>query len=156
MSEHVATIGWKRNQSKFIDQRYSREHTWQFDGGIEVAASASPLVVPAPDSNPACIDPEEAFVAALASCHMLWFLAIAARQKIVVESYTDSAIGLMDKNTDGKLAMTQVRLRPQIIFGGNTTPTNWQIEDMHEEAHQSCFLASSVKTEIIVDLTFCT
>jgi organic hydroperoxide reductase OsmC/OhrA len=151
MSEHLATIRWKRDLSKFIDNRYSREHTWQFDGGVEVAASASPLVVPAPYSNSACIDPEEAFVASLSSCHMLWFLAIAAQKKILVESYTDCAVGLMRKNADGKLAITQVRLRPQIIFSGDTAPTSQQVEEMHEEAHQSCFLSNSVKTEIIID-----
>jgi organic hydroperoxide reductase OsmC/OhrA len=150
MSEHLATIRWKRDQSNFLDHRYSREHTWQFDGGIEVAASASPLVVPVPYSNPTCIDPEEAFVASLSSCHMLWFLAIAAQLKIVVESYIDTAIGLMSKNADGNLAMTQVRLQPQVIFGENTIPTHQQIENMHQEAHRNCFLASSVKTEITV------
>ncbi|MDX2243399.1 MAG: OsmC family protein [Leptolyngbyaceae cyanobacterium bins.302] len=98
MSEHSATIQWQRNQALFTDNRYSREHIWQFDGGVEVPASSSPHVVPEPYSNPACIDPEEAFVAALSSCHMLWFLAIAAKRKFVVESYTDQAIGVMEKN----------------------------------------------------------
>ncbi len=152
MSEHITIIHWKRNQAKFIDNRYSREHTWQFDGGIEIAASASPHVIPKPYSNAACIDPEEAFVASLSSCHMLWFLSIAAKKRFVVECYIDRAIGLMEKNKDGKVAITKVRLRPQITFIGDNLPTDKQVEEMHQEAHHSCFLASSVKTEIIVEV----
>lgn len=151
MSEYFATIQWSRHQAKFIDNRYSREHTWQFDGGIEVLASSSPHVVPVPYSNPNGVDPEEAFVASLSSCHMLWFLSIAATKKFVVDSYLDRAIGLMEKNDDGKLAITQIRLRPQIAFVGNNLPTEQQIETMHQEAHHQCFLANSVKTEIVVE-----
>lgn len=151
MSEHTAIIQWKCNQEKFIDNKYSREHTWQFDGGVEIPASASPHVVPVPYSNNAYIDPEEAFVAALSSCHMLWFLSIAAKHKFVVESYTDYAVGVMEKNEDGKLAIMIVRLRPQVIFARDNLPTNQQIEAMHEEAHHHCFLANSVKTKIIVE-----
>lgn len=120
MSEHFATIEWQRNQAKFTDNRYSREHIWQFDGGVEIPASASPHVVRPPYSNAACVDPEEAFVASLSSCHMLWFLSVAAGKGFVVERYTDPAIGLMEKNKAGKVALTKVRLRPQIIFGGTT------------------------------------
>ncbi len=151
MSEHLVTVQWKRNHAKFTDDRYSREHTWQFDGGVEISASASPHVVPTPYSNAACVDPEEAFVASLSSCHMLWFLSIAGKKKFVVESYTDQAIGLMEKNEDGKLAITKVRLRPQIIFVGDNSPTDKRIQEMHQAAHHSCFIASSVKTEIVVE-----
>lgn len=152
MSEHQATIAWKRHdQATFTDNRYSREHTWQFDGGTEIAASASPHVVPVPYSNAACIDPEEAFVASLSSCHMLWFLSIAAKKKFVVESYIDCSIGLMEKNEDGKLAITQVRLRPQITFTEDNLPTDEQIEALHKEAHHCCFLANSVKAEIVIE-----
>lgn len=151
MSEHLATIQWKRNQSVFTDNKYSREHSWQFDGGAEIPAPASPHVVRIPYSNPACVDPEEAFVASLSSCHMLWFLSIAAKKKFVVESYTDQAVGLMEKNEDGEFAVTKVRLRPQIVFAGDNLLTDQQIAEMHEEAHHSCFLSSSVKTEITVE-----
>lgn len=151
MTEYFATIQWERHQAKFLHNKYSREHTWQFDGGVEVPASASPHVVPAPYSNPACVDPEEAFVASLSSCHMLWFLAIAAKKKFVVERYTDRAVGLMEKNEDGKLAITKVRLSPEITFAGENLPTDQQIEELHEDAHHNCFLASSVKTAITVE-----
>ncbi|WP_341525231.1 OsmC family protein [Nostoc sp. UHCC 0302] len=151
MFEYITIIQWKRSQAKFIDNRYSREHTWTFDGGVEVPASASSHIVPVPYSNPACVDPEEAFVASLSSCHMLWFLSIAAKNKFVIESYIDQAVGTMDKNEDGKLAITKVRLRPQVKFIKDNLPTEEQVEAMHKEAHDSCFLASSVKTVIIVE-----
>ncbi|PZV11869.1 MAG: peroxiredoxin [Leptolyngbya sp.] len=152
MSEYIAIVQWNRpDQAKFTDNRYSREHIWTFDGGVEVPASSSPHVVPVPYSNPTCVDPEEAFVVSLASCHMLWFLSIAAKKKFVVESYVDQAVGVMDNNQDGKLAITMVRLRPQVTFAGNNLPTEQQIQGMHEEAHHSCFLANSVKTTVIVE-----
>ena len=151
MFEHIAVVQWQRNQAKFTDNQYSREHIWKFDGGVEILASSSPHVVPVPYSNAACVDPEEAFIASLSSCHMLWFLSIAAKKKFVVESYTDQAIGLMSKNEDGKLAITRVNLRPQVIFAGDNLPTTKQIEEIHNQAHHSCFLANSVKTEIIVE-----
>ncbi|MGV0028213.1 OsmC family protein [Phormidesmis priestleyi] len=150
MSQHLATIQWKRGCATFTDHQYSREHVWQFDGGVEIAASASPHNVREPYANPACVDPEEAFVASLSSCHMLWFLAIAAKQKFVVESYFDQAVGVLEKNEAGNLAITQVRLRPQIIFAGENQPTDQQVEEMHEAAHDSCFLANSVKTKVMI------
>jgi organic hydroperoxide reductase OsmC/OhrA len=150
MSEHVATVCWANRQEIFTDNRYSREHTWKFDGGVEIPASASPHVVPAPYSNATCVDPEEAFVASLASCHMLWFLSIAAKSKFIVESYTDRAMGILDTNEDGKLAITTVRLCPKVTFSGDNLPTGQQIEKMHDEAHYNCFLANSVKTQITV------
>jgi organic hydroperoxide reductase OsmC/OhrA len=151
MSEHIAIVEWQRHQAKFTDNQYSREHIWKFDGGAEIHASSSPLVVPVPYSNVACVDPEEAFIASLSSCHMLWFLSIATKQKFVVESYTDRAIGCMNKNEDGKPAITKVIFRPQIIFVGNNLPTAKQIGKIHEEAHHSCFLANSVKAKIVVE-----
>lgn len=151
MSEHIAIVQWQRNGAKFADNKYSREHIWQFDGGVEIPASSSPHVVPVPYSNPACVDPEEAFIASLSSCHMLWFLSIAAKRKFIVDSYSDRAIGLMEKNQEGKLAIAKIYLRPQVMFSGDNLPTDKQIEEMHESAHHSCFLANSVKTEIIVE-----
>jgi organic hydroperoxide reductase OsmC/OhrA len=150
MSEHIATIYWENRQEIFTDNQYSREHTWSFDGGIEVPASASPHVVPIPYSNPACVDPEEAFVAALSSCHMLFFLAIAAKKQFIVERYRDRAIGIMDKTDAGKLAMTAIHLHPDITFRGACLPTSGQIADIHEQAHHQCFLANSVKASITI------
>jgi organic hydroperoxide reductase OsmC/OhrA len=150
MSEHIATVCWENRQEVFTDNRYSREHTWLFDGGIEVPASASPHVVPVPYSNPACVDPEEAFVAALSSCHMLFFLAIAAKKQFIVERYQDRAIGIMDNNEAGKLAMTAIHLHPEITFRGEHLPTSAQISAMHEQAHHQCFLANSVKASITI------
>jgi organic hydroperoxide reductase OsmC/OhrA len=151
MSEHRAIVHWKNDGSKFIDNKYSREHIWKFDGEVEIFASASPKVVPIPYSNPVCIDPEEAFIASLSSCHMLWFLSIAAKNKFVVESYLDRVVGIMEKNQDGKLAIAKVYFHPQIIFAENNLPTTEKIQEIHEEAHQNCFLANSVKTEIIIE-----
>ncbi|MFE4107577.1 OsmC family protein [Almyronema epifaneia] len=151
MSEHLATVQWQRQQAQFIDNCYSREHTWQFDGGLTVAASASPQVVPAAYTNAACVDPEEAFVASLASCHMLWFLAIAAQHQFVVDTYCDRASGKLAKDAAGHLAITQVRLRPQITFAGEAQPSAQQIAQMHEAAHHRCFLANSVKAKIVID-----
>jgi organic hydroperoxide reductase OsmC/OhrA len=151
MSQHHATVEWQRHQAKFVDNRYSREHLWKFDGGAEIAASSSPQVVPVPYSNAEFVDPEEAFIASLSSCHMLWFLSIAAKHKFVVESYTDRAVGVMSKNEESKLAITSIHLYPQVIFGEDRLPTQEQIEAMHEEAHHSCFLASSVKAAVIIE-----
>jgi organic hydroperoxide reductase OsmC/OhrA len=148
MSQYTALIKWERNGAAFTDNRYSRGHSWTFDGGIEVRGSASPHVVPLPLSVLEAIDPEEAFVAALASCHMLWFLSIAAKQGFVVESYRDEATGVMAKNADDKLAMTQVMLRPRVMFSGEKRPSAAQHEGMHREAHEQCFIASSVKTDV--------
>jgi organic hydroperoxide reductase OsmC/OhrA len=151
MSEHIAAICWKNRQEAFTDNRYSREHQWKFDGGVEVPASSSPYVVPVPYSNPGCVDPEEAFVAALASCHMLFFLAIAAKNQFIVERYSDRAVGIMAKNEAGKLAITTVKLFPQVAFLGENVPTQENIAAMHEQAHQECFLANSVKARITIE-----
>jgi organic hydroperoxide reductase OsmC/OhrA len=151
MSQHRATVQWDRGQSQFTDNQYSREHRWQFDGGAEIAASASPQVVPPPFSNPAYVDPEEAFVASVSSCHMLWFLSIAAKQEFIVEHYVDQAIGVMGKNEAGQLALTHVHLYPEVIFSGERQPTESQIAAMHEQAHHRCFIANSVKSQVTVE-----
>jgi organic hydroperoxide reductase OsmC/OhrA len=152
MSEYYADIAWKRSPDDiFSDNKYSRAHTWSFDGGVTVPASSSPHVVPIPYSIETNVDPEEAFVASLSSCHMLWFLYLAADKKYVVESYRDQAIGIMAKNADGKLAMTEVTLRPKVVFGGELKPTDEQINKLHHVAHDKCFIANSVKTDVKVE-----
>jgi organic hydroperoxide reductase OsmC/OhrA len=148
MGEYKTVVVWSRNGAVFTDNRYSRGHVWQFDGGIEVPASASPHVVRKPLSIAEAVDPEEAFVVSLSSCHMLWFLSIAAERGFVVEKYRDEAIGVMAKNAAGKLAMTKVTLRPQIEFGGDRIPGKEDLESMHHQAHEECFIANSVKTDV--------
>jgi organic hydroperoxide reductase OsmC/OhrA len=148
VSEHRATVSWERGGAAFVDNRYSRVHVWQFDEGVEVPASASPHVVPVPLSATAAVDPEEAFVASLSSCHMLWFLSIAARRGFVVDSYSDEAVGVMAKNGEGKSAMTEVTLHPAVRFSGERGPSPSDIDEMHHEAHERCFIANSVKTEV--------
>ena len=148
MSKHTAIVSWRRNGEVFTDGFYSRGHRWAFDGGIEVAASSSPQVVPVPQSISSAVDPEEAFVASLSSCHMLWFLSIAAKQGYVVEGYRDEATGVMGRNAEGKLAMTRVTLRPEVSFAGRQHPSEEDHAAMHHEAHAQCFLANSVKTEM--------
>ena len=148
MSEYVVTVRWERSGQRFIDNRYRRAHTWTFDGGLEVPGSSSPSVVPLPYSESRAVDPEEAFVASLSSCHMLWFLSIAAQRKFRVDSYVDEALGVMARNAAGKMAMTQVTLRPQVVFVGAHLPTDDEIAAMHHEAHDECFIANSVTTEV--------
>lgn len=148
MSNYQATIDWRRGGAAFTDLRYSRAHRWLFDGGIEVAASSSPQVVPVPMSLAAAVDTEEAFVASLASCHMLWFLSIAAARGFCVDSYHDHALGHMSKDAAGKTAITLVTLRPAAKFSEGKLPDAALLQQMHVEAHHSCFIANSVKTEI--------
>ncbi len=148
MSDHLATIIWRRHDADFLDDRYSRAHRWLFDGGAEVAASSSPHVVPLPMSDAAAVDPEEAFVASLSSCHMLWFLSMARKRGYVVEHYRDDAVGVMGKNASGKLAMTIVTLRPAVDFLGDKPPGLKQFAALHEAAHAQCFIANSVLTEV--------
>jgi organic hydroperoxide reductase OsmC/OhrA len=148
MSTYTATISWERGAAAFLDGRYSRRHLMCFDGGAVVTGSSSPQVVPVPGSDPAAVDPEEAFVASLSSCHMLWFLDIASRRKFRVDRYTDEALGVMEKNAEGKVAMTLVTLRPKVEFSGERTPTREEIEAMHHAAHVECYIANSVKTEV--------
>ena len=147
MSEHQAVIAWERNDAAFTDQRYSRGHRWSFDGGVEVPASASPHVVAAPYSVAAAVDPEEAFVASLASCHMLWFLSIAAKDGWVVDRYRDAARGVMGRGDGGRVAMLEVVLDPRIEFSG-AAPDAAALAALHHRAHAECFLANSVKTVV--------
>jgi organic hydroperoxide reductase OsmC/OhrA len=153
MSEHRATIVWQRGDQPFTDNAYSRAHEWRFDGGACVPASASPDVVPLPMSVAENVDPEEAFVAALSSCHMLTFLAISAKRGFVVDSYTDAAIGYMGKNDDGRVFVSQVVLEPKISFTGDPVPTAKQLKKMHDQAHHMCFIANSVTTEVVTRTT---
>ncbi len=152
MSEYYANIAWKRGDSEsFIDNQYSRGHEWQFDGGVTVPASASPHIVPLPFSVEANVDPEEAFVASLSSCHMLFFLSLAAKKRFLVDAYIDKAIGILDTDAEGKQAMTRVTLRPEVKFSGEKIPTAEQINKLHHQAHELCFIANSVKTEVLVE-----
>ena len=146
MSEHKATIHWRRATPDFQYETYSRDHDWDFDAGIQVRASAAPAYL----GSPACVDPEEAFVASLSSCHMLTFLAIAARKKFSVDEYRDEAVGILATNAEGKLAITAVTLQPVVAFGGEKRPTVEEIARMHDQAHHACFIANSVKTEVTV------
>jgi organic hydroperoxide reductase OsmC/OhrA len=148
MAAYTAVISWERGDQPFVDRHYSRAHAWRFDGGIEVPASASPHVVRSPYSTEAAIDPEEAFVASLSSCHMLWFLDIAARSGFRVDRYVDNAEGIMGKNAEGRMAMTLVTLRPEVSFSGEKIPSREELDGLHHEAHEACFIASSVKTEV--------
>ena len=153
MSEYSATISWQRGAGEpFVDQRYSRAHEWAFDGGVRVPASSSPQVVPLPWSVAEHVDPEEAFVAALSSCHMLTFLWLAARAGYLVESYRDEAVGLMAENGQGRLAMTRVTLRPRVIFGGEHKTTYDELAQLHHQAHEECFIANSVNTVVTTEI----
>lgn len=152
MSNYSATVKWQRQQSEnFIDNKYSRGHTWEFDGGEVISASSSPQVVPLPYSIEANVDPEEAFIASLSSCHMLFFLSFAANRKYVVESYTDVATGIMQIDENKRMAITDVTLQPKIIFSGDKQPTQEQIDKIHHNAHKQCFIANSVKTKIHIE-----
>ena len=148
MSEYYARVVWKRGDSRFTDNRYSRAHEWHFDEGIVVPASSSPHVVPLPLSAAAAVDPEEAFVASLSSCHMLTFLSMAALRGFCVDSYVDAATGVLEKNAAGRLAMTRVTLHPDVRFSGAKRPTPADLEALHHTAHEECFIASSVKTDV--------
>jgi len=152
MSEHTATIAWERRGAKFVDNRYSRAHRWEFDGGAIVPASASPHSVSLQLADAAAVDPEEAFVAALSSCHMLWFLFIAAKRGHVVDSYRDEAVGMMAKGANGKVVITEVTLRPHTVFTSAVSAD--VVSAMHEEAHAECFIANSVKSELTTEATF--
>ena len=146
MSEHKVTLKCERGGAEFSYQNYPRDHTWRFDGGHTVTATAAPAYL----GNPAYVDPEEAFVASLSSCHMLTFLAIACKQKFVVDSYEDEAVGHLEKDVDGKLAITRVELRPRIQWGGDRKPNAEELDKMHHAAHANCFIANSVRTEVTV------
>lgn len=152
MSEYLATVSWKRTGQNFLDNKYSRGHVWKFDGGAEIAASPSPHVVPPPMSVEENVDPEEAFVASLSSCHMLFFLYLAAKARFVVDEYVDEAVGVIGKNEEGRQAMTRVMLRPRIVFSGDKEPTREELEKLHHQAHELCFIANSVKTKVETEI----
>jgi organic hydroperoxide reductase OsmC/OhrA len=150
MAQHTATISWKRTGADFLRGHYSREHTWTFDGGLVVPASPSPSNVRAPFSNPANVDPEEAFVASISSCHMLTFLFLAYQQGFQVDSYDDQAVGLMGITEKGVPWVSEVTLHPRIVYSGDTTPTASEAAHLHHLAHEQCFIANSIKTEVSV------
>jgi len=150
MSEYKATIKWQRTSPVFLKGRYSREHTWTFDGGVTIPASASPTVVPVPWSNPAGVDPEEAFVASISSCHMLTFLYLACKAGFQIDSYEDEAVGTVTKNEKGVPWVSSVALHPKIIYSGEKSPAPADEERLHHLAHEQCFIANSVKTEVVV------
>jgi organic hydroperoxide reductase OsmC/OhrA len=147
MSEHKATVEWKRETAEFTYETYNRDHDWIFDAGTRVRASANPAYL----GSESCVDPEEAFVVSLSSCHMLTFLAIACKKRFSVESYRDQAVGILEKDASGRLAITRVTLRPEVRFTGERTPTSEEVRQLHDQAHHTCFIANSVKTEMIVE-----
>ena len=151
MSTYTATIRWTRKgEGDFTKGQYSRAHSWEFDGGLTVPASPSPHIVPAPWNDPSGVDPEEAFIASLSSCHMLFFVDFARRAGFVVDAYVDEAEGVLDKRADGKMAMTRVTLQPHITWGC-THPDKAAIADLHHRAHEACFIANSVNTEVKIE-----
>ena len=151
MRSYPATVHWSRNGAEgFAKGQYSRAHEWAFDGGAVVPASASPHVVPLPWSDEAGVDPEEAFIASLSSCHMLFFLDFARRGGFVIDSYVDEAEGVLEKRADGKMAMSRVTLHPQIAWAGDP-PDETAITDLHHRAHEACFIANSVTTDVRVE-----
>lgn len=151
MSSYSATIRWRRSgDGDFSKGQYSRAHEWTFDGGLTVPASPSPHIVPAPWSDPNGVDPEEAFVASISSCHMLFFVDFARRKGFVVNDYVDEAVGILGNGADGRMAMTEVILRPKVGWQGEA-PTPQQVDELHHLAHEACFIANSVKTTIRIE-----
>lgn len=153
MSHYKATINWKRDGEAFTDNQYSRKHSWIFDDELEVPATASPHIVPEQYTNSKAVDPEEAFVASLSSCHMLWFLSLAASNGYIVNDYKDTADGTLEKSREHKLAMTKVTLQPVVTFDKDSSPSPQEFEELHHKAHVKCFIANSVKTEITTNAT---
>jgi len=152
VSKYEATVSWHRRDHPFLDDTYSRGHEWSFDGGVVVPASASPEIVALPMSVAENVDPEEAFIASISSCHMLFFLSIACKNGIVIDSYDDNACGFLQKDDAGNLSMTKVVLRPQAKYSGDKVPERKEIETMHHLAHKLCFIANSVKTDISTEI----
>ncbi len=153
MADYKATIHWQCTSSRaeFLKGRYSREHTWTFDGGVTVPASPAPSSVPAPWSNPANVDPEEAFVAAVSSCHMLTFLFLAGKAGFQVDRYEDEASGVMTENERGVPWVSRIVLRPKIEYGGDHLPTAAEVDRLHHLSHEQCYIANSIKTEVVVE-----
>jgi organic hydroperoxide reductase OsmC/OhrA len=156
MAEHSyqARVHWERGSAAFTDRRYSRAHTWHFDGGVEVPASSSPHVVRVPFSAENAVDPEEALVASLSSCHMLFFLDFAAGRGFRIDDYSDDATGVMGKNAAGRIAMLTVTLRPRVVFSGDKLPSHADIEALHHRSHEECFIANSVTTDVRCEPVF--
>lgn len=154
MAEYSAVVHWANENAPFVGGRYSRAHLWEFDGGAVVRGSSSPHSVPLPYSDASAVDPEEALIAALASCHMLWFLSIAAKRGFTVQSYRDEARGAMAPNAKGKMYMSAVTLRPHTVFSGDKVPDEDVIREMHEQAHEECYIANSVITKLTTVPTF--
>ena len=152
MSGHGATVEWTRGDQPFVDKRYSRAHVWRFDGGAVVPGSSAPSGVPVPMSDPAGVDPEEAMIASLSSCHMLWFLAFAANAGLVVDTYVDEASGQMGRDENGKRYLAEVTLRPFTSFTGRE-PDQAEIDALHHQAHDHCEMAHSVRATITVEAT---
>lgn len=151
MHQYTATVHWQKGAQPFSDNRYSRAHEWTFDGGASVPASSSPLSVPEPMSVAANVDPEEALVAATASCHMLFFLSFARKGGFVVESYVDDAIGTMAPDDEGRTAITRIVLRPAIVFAGARQPSAAELAAIHHQSHDHCYIANSLKAAIVVE-----
>ena len=149
--QYRAGLSWSRGEGECLRGRYTRRHTWWFDGGVSVPASASPQIVPAPWSAADAVDPEEAFVAALASCHMLFFLSLAAARGLVIESYEDDAVGFMAEDDRGRTAVTSVTLRPSVTVADAGTAQAGLLAELHHAAHEACFLANSVRTRISIE-----
>ena len=153
MSEYKAKIAWHRQiDEEFVQSKYSRGHEWSFDGGTTIPASSSLHIVPLPYSVEANVDPEEAFVASLSSCHMLLFLSIAAKRRFVVDTYIDNAVGIMEQDENGRFSISKVVLRPEIVFSGDKQPSKEQVKKMHHQSHTQCFIANSVKTNVITEI----
>lgn len=151
MSEHCAYVSWLRNAAPFTDNKYSRAHTWRFDGGAIVPGSSSPHSVRLPMSDPTAVDPEEALVAAASSCHMLYFLALSARAGFVVDTYSDAAVGVLEEIGGGKKGITRITLRPRVTFSGAQHPSEESVAQLHHEAHESCYIANSIRAAIVIE-----
>lgn len=151
MSEHLATVEWSRDGQPFSDNRYSRAHDWRFDGGAVVRGSSAPSSVPEPMSDPAAVDPEEALVAAVSSCHMLFFLAFARKDGFVVDRYRDDAVGILGRDERDRMSITALTLRPRVTFAGETQPDAAALDDLHHRAHEACYIANSIRAGVAVE-----
>ena len=151
MSEHLATVEWSRDGQAFSDNLYARAHDWRFDGGAVVRGSSAPSSVPVPMSDPAAVDPEEALVAAVSSCHMLFFLGYAAKLGFVVDRYRDDAMGILGRDERGKMSITAITLRPEAAFSGDVQPDAAAIGDLHHRAHEACYIANSIRAPVTVE-----